>query len=60
MTADAQDPDGDALTYQWTASAGSLDEPDGPADAVDRAEQPGTVPFTVTVNDGRAARPATR
>ena len=41
VTADAQDPDGDPLTYQWDAKAGTLTTPTAPADAVDGAEQPG-------------------
>jgi outer membrane protein OmpA-like peptidoglycan-associated protein len=53
VTADAQDPDGDTLTYRWTAPAGSFQN------AADRQtlwaapQQEGPVPVTVTVSDGR-------
>jgi outer membrane protein OmpA-like peptidoglycan-associated protein len=53
VTADANDPDGDTLTYRWTAPTGTF------ANAADRQTpftcpaQPGAVPVTVTVNDGK-------
>ena len=53
VVADAADPDGDTITYQWSAPAGSL------ANRTDRQTpwtapmQEGPVPVTVTVNDGR-------
>ena len=53
VTADANDPDGDTLTYRWTAPTGTF------ANAADRQTpftcpaQPGGVPITVTVNDGK-------
>ncbi len=53
VTADAQDPDGDTLTYKWSVPTGRL------ANAADRQtqwtapEQEGSVPVTVTVDDGR-------
>jgi outer membrane protein OmpA-like peptidoglycan-associated protein len=53
VMADASDPDGDALTYQWSAPAGSL------ANRADRQtpwtapNQEGPVPITVTVTDGK-------
>jgi outer membrane protein OmpA-like peptidoglycan-associated protein len=53
VTADATDPDGDTLTYRWTAPTGTF------ANASDRQTQftcpaqPGAVPVTVTVNDGK-------
>jgi outer membrane protein OmpA-like peptidoglycan-associated protein len=53
VTADANDPDGDTLTYRWTAPTGTF------ANAADRQTpftcpaQPGGVPVTVTVNDGK-------
>ena len=54
VTADAQDPDGDPLTYQWAAQGRHADDPNGQTDAVGRRRpMTGPVPFTVTVNDGR-------
>jgi peptidoglycan-associated lipoprotein len=53
VTADAQDPDGDPLTYQWTAGAGTLANPTSRQSPWTAPDQPGPVPFTVTVNDGR-------
>jgi outer membrane protein OmpA-like peptidoglycan-associated protein len=53
VTADANDPDGDTLSYRWTAPTGTF------ANAADRQTrftcpaQPGAVPVTVTVNDGK-------
>ena len=38
VTADAQDPDGDTLTYRWSAPPGTLTSPTDAADAVDRAD----------------------
>ena len=37
VTAVAQDPDGDALTYRWTAPGGTLQNPTRPPDDLDRA-----------------------
>jgi outer membrane protein OmpA-like peptidoglycan-associated protein len=53
VSADANDPDGDTLTYRWTAPTGTF------ANASDRQTrftcpaQPGAVPVTVTVSDGK-------
>ena len=53
VTADAQDPDGDTLTYRWSAPAGRF------ANQADRQTvwtapmQEGPVPATVTVDDGK-------
>ena len=53
VIADAADPDGDAVTYSWSAASGSL------ANRADRQSpwtapmQEGPVPITVTVNDGK-------
>lgn len=53
VTADAQDADGDTLAYKWGAPTGRL------ANAADRQTtftcpaQPGAVPVTVTVSDGK-------
>jgi peptidoglycan-associated lipoprotein len=53
VAADAQDPDGDALTYQWTAPSGSLTSPTNRQSPWTAPMQPGPVQLTVTVNDGR-------
>ncbi len=53
VTADANDPDGDPLTYKWSAPAGTF------ANGADRETlwtapmQEGPVPATVTVSDGK-------
>jgi len=54
VTADGQDPDGDTLTYRWSAPAGRF------ANQADRQttwtapQQEGAVPATVTVDDGKS------
>jgi outer membrane protein OmpA-like peptidoglycan-associated protein len=53
VTATAQDPDGDALTYQWTAAAGSLSNATSRQTPWTAPMQEGPVAFTVTVSDGR-------
>lgn len=53
VTADANDPDGDPLTYQWTVNTGSLTSPTNRQTPWTAPNTPGTVPVTVTVNDGR-------
>ena len=53
VTADAQDPDGDTLTYRWTAPAGTVQSPAERQTVWTAPQQEGPVPVTVTVNDGR-------
>ena len=53
ISADAQDPDGDPLTYQWTTAAGSIGAPTNRQSAWTAPMQVGPVPVTVNVNDGR-------
>jgi outer membrane protein OmpA-like peptidoglycan-associated protein len=53
VTADAQDPDGDPLTYQWTAPSGTLASPTSRQSNWTAPMNPGPVPVTVGVNDGR-------
>ena len=53
VTADAQDPDGDVLTYRWTAPTGTLASPAERQTLWTASQQEGTVPVTVTVNDGK-------
>ena len=53
ISADARDPDGDALTYRWTATAGTLANPTSRQTQWTAPQQPGRAQFTVTVNDGK-------
>jgi outer membrane protein OmpA-like peptidoglycan-associated protein len=53
VAADAQDPDGDPLTYQWTTPAGTVSSPTNRQSPWTAPNQPGPVTLTVTVNDGR-------
>ena len=53
VTADAQDPDGDPLTYQWTAPAGTITSPTNRQTPWTAPNVEGPVVFTVVVNDGR-------
>ncbi|MBZ5537756.1 MAG: OmpA family protein [Acidobacteriia bacterium] len=51
LVANASDPDGDPLTYQWSATAGQIT---GTGDTVSFvADGPGPATITVTVNDGK-------
>jgi outer membrane protein OmpA-like peptidoglycan-associated protein len=56
VTADAQDPDGDPLTYQWTAKGGTLAAPTSRQSSWTAPMQEGPVPFTVQVTDGRGGK----
>jgi outer membrane protein OmpA-like peptidoglycan-associated protein len=53
LTANANDPDGDSLTYRWTAPAGTFSNPTGRTTDFTAPNQEGTVPVTVTVTDGK-------
>jgi outer membrane protein OmpA-like peptidoglycan-associated protein len=53
VIADASDPDGDPLTYQWSAPAGSLANRSDRQTPWTAPMQEGPVPVTVTVTDGR-------
>ena len=53
MTADAQDPDGDTLTYRWAAPSGVLAQPADRQTLWTAPQQEGPVQITVTVNDGK-------
>jgi outer membrane protein OmpA-like peptidoglycan-associated protein len=53
VSADAQDPDGDALTYAWRAPAGSLTSPTNRQTPWTAPMVEGPVVVTVTVNDGK-------
>jgi outer membrane protein OmpA-like peptidoglycan-associated protein len=52
VTADAQDPDGDVLTYRWIAPAGTFQHPADRQTLWTAPMQEGPVPVTVTVDDG--------
>ncbi len=53
LSADANDPDGDPLTYAWTAPAGTVEQPTLVKPMWLAPMVVGPVPVTVTVNDGR-------
>ncbi|HTK76445.1 MAG TPA: OmpA family protein [Gemmataceae bacterium] len=53
VTANASDPDGDMLTYRWTSPQGTLASPGERQSLWTAPQQEGTVPVTVTVNDGK-------
>lgn len=53
LTARAQDPDGDTLTYRWTAPAGTFSTPTGATTQWTAPQTEGSVPVTVTVDDGK-------
>ena len=55
MTADATDPDGDALTYRWSAAAGTLTSPSDRQSPWTAPMQEGPVVVTVEVRDTRGA-----
>jgi outer membrane protein OmpA-like peptidoglycan-associated protein len=53
VTANAQDPDGDAITYQWTAPAGTVTSPTMRQSPWTAPNTPGPVTLTVRVSDGK-------
>ena len=53
VTADASDPDGDVLAYKWSAPTGSFANPAERQTIFTCPMTPGSVPVTVTVNDGK-------
>ncbi|MCC7416816.1 MAG: OmpA family protein [Acidobacteria bacterium] len=53
VTADAQDPDGDTLTYRWSAPSGAFQNPADRQTVWTAPQQPGAIPLTVAVDDGR-------
>ena len=55
VTVDAQDPDGDPLTYAWSAPAGSLTSASARQTPWTAPMVEGPVPVTVTVRDDKGA-----
>ena len=53
VTADATDPDGDALRYRWSAPTGAFQAGTDRQTPWTAPQQEGPVPVTVTVDDGR-------
>jgi peptidoglycan-associated lipoprotein len=53
VTADAQDPDGDTLTYAWSAPAGSFTSANAQQTPWTAPMVEGPVPVTVRVSDGK-------
>jgi outer membrane protein OmpA-like peptidoglycan-associated protein len=53
IRADAQDPDGDTLSYQWTTPAGTIVDPRALATTWTAETTPGTVALRVTADDGK-------
>lgn len=52
-SADAQDPDGDTLRYRWTSPTGSFGNAGDRQTPWTAPGQPGAVPLTITVDDGK-------
>ncbi|MGC9317985.1 MAG: Ig-like domain-containing protein [Armatimonadota bacterium] len=55
ITCDASDPDGDGLTYTWTATHGNIQR-NGKSVTYDAPESGGTPTIEVTVTDGNGGR----
>ena len=56
LTADAQDPDGDPLSYRWTAPTGTFASATSRQTVWTAPAQEGAVQVTVAVDDGRGGR----
>jgi outer membrane protein OmpA-like peptidoglycan-associated protein len=53
VTADANDADGDVLAYKWSAPSGTFANPSERQTIFTCPMTPGSIPVTVTVNDGK-------
>lgn len=53
LSATATDPDGDPVTYRWSAPQGAFSAPTSPNTTWTAPNQPGSVPLTVTAQDSR-------
>ena len=53
LSAPATDPDGDTITYTWSAPAGTFSNQNGMNTTWTAPNQEGNYPLTVTANDGR-------
>ena len=53
LSAPATDPDGDTITYTWSAQAGTYNSQNGMNTQWTAPNQEGNYPLTVTANDGR-------
>ncbi len=51
--ATATDPDGDAVTYRWSAPSGTFGTPTTAGTTWTAGQNPGSVPLTVTATDAR-------
>jgi peptidoglycan-associated lipoprotein len=49
----SEDPDGDALSYRWSAAAGTLADTRAMSTVWTAETRPGIVPLTVTADDGK-------
>jgi outer membrane protein OmpA-like peptidoglycan-associated protein len=58
LTADAADPDGDTLTYAWTAASGTFQNPGDRQTLWTAPQLEGAVQVRVSVNDGRGGTAA--
>ena len=58
LSASASDPDGDPLTYRWTASQGTFSNASASSTVWTAGSQTATVTATVTVSDGRGGSAA--
>lgn len=56
LVATGSDPDGDSLSYQWTAAQGSFNNAGIASPVWTAPAQTGTITATVTVQDGRGGR----